>query len=219
MTIAIFYLRRTVADEEDEEEDGDPASGSAIFVSTAWKIARRPCSATSTAYEITRDGKKMLVKIDKDYAMIDLPKDKTRDQGSQAEDWKGSTCSSIGTPSGSRSISNAWRQMRDFFYAPNMNGVDWKAMRDKYAALLPFVNHRNDLTYLIGELIGELNNGHAYVGWRRTAGNAAHQAWLARRGAFARPGDARPIASIGFCPAKTGTRTHRSPLTDDRSST
>ena len=58
----------------------------------------------------------------------------------------------------------AWRHMRDFFYAPNMNGVDWKAMRDKYAALVPFVNHRNDLTYLIGELIGELNNGHAYVG-------------------------------------------------------
>src|SRR5262249_14246137 len=40
----------------------------------------------------------------------------------------------------------------------------WKAMRDKYAALLPFVNHRNDLTYLLGELIGELNIGHAYVG-------------------------------------------------------
>ncbi len=56
-----------------------------------------------------------------------------------------------------------WRQMRDFFFSPTMNGVDWKAMRDKYAALLPFVNHRNDLTYLLGELIGELNSGHAYV--------------------------------------------------------
>ena len=44
--------------------------------------------------------------------------------------------------------------MRDFFYAPNMNGVDWKAMHDKYAALLPFVNSRNDLTYLLGELVG-----------------------------------------------------------------
>ena len=53
--------------------------------------------------------------------------------------------------------------MRDFFYSPTMNGVDWKAMHDKYAALLPYVNHRNDLTYLIGELIGELNNGHSYV--------------------------------------------------------
>jgi tricorn protease len=36
-------------------------------------------------------------------------------------------------------------------------------MRDKYAALVPFVNHRNDLTYLVGELIGELNTGHTYV--------------------------------------------------------
>src|SRR5204862_6222037 len=57
-----------------------------------------------------------------------------------------------------------WRQMRDFFFSPTMDGLDWKAMRDKYAALLPFVNHRNDLTYLLGELIGELNIGHAYVG-------------------------------------------------------
>ncbi|GAA4803240.1 S41 family peptidase [Olivibacter ginsenosidimutans] len=57
----------------------------------------------------------------------------------------------------------SWRQMRDYFYDPNMHGVNWKAMHDKYAALLPYVNHRNDLTYIIGELIGELNIGHAYV--------------------------------------------------------
>jgi len=57
----------------------------------------------------------------------------------------------------------SWRQMRDYFYDPNMHGVDWQAMHDKYAALLPYVNHRDDLTYLIGELIGELNVGHAYV--------------------------------------------------------
>ena len=36
-------------------------------------------------YQITLDGKKMLVKINKDYAIIDLPKDKTRDQGPRAE--------------------------------------------------------------------------------------------------------------------------------------
>ncbi len=45
-----------------------------------------------------------------------------------------------------------------------MHGVDWKAMHEKYAVMLPYVNHRNDLTYLIGELIGELNVGHAYSG-------------------------------------------------------
>ncbi len=56
-----------------------------------------------------------------------------------------------------------WRQMRDFFYAPNLHGVDWDAVYDKYAVLLPYVKHRNDLTYLLGEMIGEINIGHAYV--------------------------------------------------------
>jgi tricorn protease len=57
-----------------------------------------------------------------------------------------------------------WRQMRDFFYDPNMHGVDWKAMRAKYEPLVPHVGHRADLTYVIGEMIGELNAGHTYVG-------------------------------------------------------
>jgi tricorn protease len=45
-----------------------------------------------------------------------------------------------------------------------MHGVDWPAQRAKYAALLPAVQTRNDLTYLIGEMIAELRIGHAYVG-------------------------------------------------------
>ncbi|MHB8842834.1 MAG: PDZ domain-containing protein, partial [Candidatus Aquicultor sp.] len=58
----------------------------------------------------------------------------------------------------------AWRQMRDFFYDPKMHGVDWKKKHDKYAVMLPNVSNRNDLNYLIGELIGELSIGHAYTG-------------------------------------------------------
>lgn len=55
-----------------------------------------------------------------------------------------------------------WRQMRDYFYAPNMHGNDWDAVYKRYAQLVPYVNHRSDLTYIIGEMIGELNIGHAY---------------------------------------------------------
>lgn len=58
--------------------------------------------------------------------------------------------------------NESWRQMRDFFYAKNMHGVDWNAIGEKYRVLVPYVNHRTDLTYLIGEMIGELNVGHAY---------------------------------------------------------
>ncbi len=57
----------------------------------------------------------------------------------------------------------AWRVYRDGFYLENMHGVDWKAMKEKYAVMLPYVKTRLDLNYLIGEMIGELNIGHAYV--------------------------------------------------------
>jgi tricorn protease len=61
-------------------------------------------------------------------------------------------------------FNECWRQMRDFLYDPSLHRVDWPLMRERYGALLPFVNHRADLTYVIGEMIGELNIGHSYVG-------------------------------------------------------
>ena len=44
-----------------------------------------------------------------------------------------------------------------------MHGADWNHVHDKYAEMLPYVKHRDDLTYLIGEMLGELNVGHAYI--------------------------------------------------------
>ena len=57
----------------------------------------------------------------------------------------------------------SWRVTRDNFYVENMHGIDWPAIHDKYAVLLPYVKHRHDLTYLIGEMLGELTVGHAYI--------------------------------------------------------
>ena len=60
-------------------------------------------------------------------------------------------------------FDEAWRAFRDGFYLENMHGKDWKAIKEKYAALLPYVKTRLDLNYIIGEMIGELGVGHAYV--------------------------------------------------------
>lgn len=60
-------------------------------------------------------------------------------------------------------FDEAWRAYRDGFYVENMHGVDWKAIKKKYAVLLPYAKTRLDLNYIIGEMIGELNCGHAYV--------------------------------------------------------
>ena len=159
----IFYLRRTVGDNsgEDEEEAG-PDNQKWHLCSYSLEDRKETALGDVNSYQISFDGKKMLVKIDKDYFIIDLPKDKleTKDHTLEA---KGLNVMADRRSEWKQIYYESWRQMRDFFYNPNMNGVDWKAMRDKYAALLPYVNHRNDLTYLIGELIAELNNGHAYV--------------------------------------------------------
>jgi tricorn protease len=57
----------------------------------------------------------------------------------------------------------AWRRYRDFFYVETMNGYDWEALRRQYEPLLAYAGHRSDVNYVIGEMIAELNNSHAYV--------------------------------------------------------
>jgi len=61
-------------------------------------------------------------------------------------------------------FDEAWRIERDFYYDPNLRGVDWAAIKKRYEPLLPFVAHREDLNYLIGEMIAELGTSHLFVG-------------------------------------------------------
>ena len=57
-------------------------------------------------------------------------------------------------------LDEVWRINRDFFYAPNMHGADWKAMKAKYAAFLPDVATRADLNRVIQWMCSELAVGH-----------------------------------------------------------
>lgn len=61
-------------------------------------------------------------------------------------------------------FDEAWRIERDFYYDPTLRGADWAAIKKRYEPLLPFVAHREDLNYLIGEMIGELGTSHLFVG-------------------------------------------------------
>ena len=115
-------------------------------------------------FEITANGKKMLIRSGRDYSLIDLPSAKVELKPDAKLDFSSLEVRLDRAAEWTQIFNESWRQMRDFFYAPNMHGVDWPAQRAKYAALLPSVSTRNDLTYLIGEMISELHNGHAYVG-------------------------------------------------------
>jgi tricorn protease len=113
-------------------------------------------------YRVSADRKKMLVSGGGSFSILDLPGGKidAKDKLDLGElkvrldrhaEWD-------------QIYRECWRQMRDFVYDPHLHGVDWPAMLQRYAPLIPHVRHRADLTYVIGEMIGELNLGHCYVG-------------------------------------------------------
>ena len=113
-------------------------------------------------FEVSADGKKMLVGIKDSYSIVDLP---TAKIDAKEKLNLGDMKVKLDRHAEWNQIFNeCWRQMRDFLFDPHLHGVDWKKMHDTYAQLLPYVNHRADLTYIIGEMIGELNIGHSYVG-------------------------------------------------------
>jgi tricorn protease len=59
-------------------------------------------------------------------------------------------------------FNDAWRLERDYFYDPQMHGVDWPGMRQRYEKLLSDCVTRSDVNYVIGEMLGELNCSHVY---------------------------------------------------------
>jgi len=61
-------------------------------------------------------------------------------------------------------FDEAWRINRDYFYATNMHGVDWNAMKEKYSVFLPHLSCRSDLNRVIQWMCSELSVGHHRVG-------------------------------------------------------
>jgi len=60
-------------------------------------------------------------------------------------------------------FEDTWRWYRDFFWSPSMNGNDWNAIGAKFRALLPELNSRQELNWLLSQMVGELNVSHTYV--------------------------------------------------------
>ncbi len=118
-------------------------------------------------YELSADGQKALVSAGERYAILDLkPKQKIEKPLATASlevtvnpraEWK-------------QIFSDVYRFYRDYYYDAGMEGTDWAAVRASYAKLLPDVRTREDLNFVIGEMIGELNTSHTY----RFGGDVEH---------------------------------------------
>ncbi|HYX67871.1 MAG TPA: PDZ domain-containing protein, partial [Terriglobales bacterium] len=56
-----------------------------------------------------------------------------------------------------------WRIERDFFYAPNLHGVDWQKAEKHYQPLIDALASRQDLDYVFNDMLGELTIGHMFI--------------------------------------------------------
>jgi tricorn protease len=111
-------------------------------------------------YAISADGEKVLVRQGTNYNLLDArPKPKEK----KAVATKGLMVDRVPAQEWATIFDEVWRRFRDFFYVRNMHGYDWKAIGERYRALLPHVAHRSDLNYVLGEMVAELNVGHAYI--------------------------------------------------------
>ncbi len=110
---------------------------------------------------LSSDGKKVLVNRKQDFALVDLKPDQKFEKKLPT----GELPMTVDPPAEWQQIFNdTWRLQRDMFYDPAMHGVDWAAMRVRYGKLLKDCVTREDVNFVIGELISELNASHAYRG-------------------------------------------------------
>ena len=109
-------------------------------------------------------------------------------------------------------FNEAWRLERDFYYDPAMGGLDWKAVGERYRQLVPYVAHRADLNYILGELIGELSTSHAYVGGGDLPDVPRVGVGLLGADYDARRRERAATASRRSTASATGTRPSRAPL-------
>lgn len=109
---------------------------------------------------VSADGKKMLVRTRGSLKIVDTAKP----PGKGGEQVKARIRMNLDRPAEWAQIFNeAWRYERDFFYDPNMHGRDWEKVKERYAPLIPYVRHRDDLRYVLDQVNGELSVGHSFV--------------------------------------------------------
>ncbi|MBZ5707195.1 MAG: PDZ domain-containing protein [Acidobacteriia bacterium] len=120
-------------------------------------------------FAISFDGSKVLYEADggpggHSYGIIDAKPDGPKKAGEGALNLSSMRVEVDPPQEWKQIFEEVWRQERDYFFEAAMNGVDWQKMHDKYAQLLPYVADRYSLTYILGDMIGELSNSHTYVG-------------------------------------------------------
>lgn len=152
----LVYLRRPLA-------GSGPDAPSALVFYDLEEREEKTVLPDVDAFDLAAGGEKLLVQKDETWTVVALAPDQKLDPAKAlavagletrvdpAAEWR-------------QIFLDAWRFQRDYFYDPNMHGVDWDAVREHYARLLEDAVTRGDVNFILGEMIAELDASHAYRG-------------------------------------------------------
>ncbi|MDO5566202.1 MAG: PDZ domain-containing protein, partial [Planctomycetia bacterium] len=119
------------------------------------------CSSETPVFLVSPDGTKLMVRQGRNFKIASVGA--TVPPDAKPVSTSGLFVDRIPSQEWNEVFNEVWRRFRDFFYVENMHGCDWNAIGKQYRSLLPYVAHRDDLTYILTEMISELNVGHTYV--------------------------------------------------------
>ncbi|MGQ4403663.1 S41 family peptidase [Streptomyces hayashii] len=123
-------------------------------------------AADADGFEVSGDGKRLLLRTDGKLKVV--PSDR---RASGDEDGDSNVTVDLGRIRRVVDPTAEWRQMydengrimRDNFWRPDLGGVDWDGVLDRYRPVLERVATHDDLVDLLWEVHGELGTSHAYV--------------------------------------------------------
>ncbi|WP_316836568.1 S41 family peptidase [Pedobacter nutrimenti] len=93
-------------------------------------------------------------------------------------------------------FEHAWRQVKEKFYDPKMEGVDWERYKEVYAKFLPYINNNFDFQELLSEMLGELNASHTGGRYSPNIANADNTAALGLLYDESAPSDGLKITEV-----------------------
>jgi tricorn protease len=73
-------------------------------------------------------------------------------------------------------FEEAWRALNEWFYDPQMHGIDWQAMRETYRPWALKASTEEDFADVMNLMLGELNASH--MGYRKRSEGGEQTGWL-----------------------------------------
>jgi tricorn protease len=148
-------------------------SGPAAFTIHRFDLGKRKVDVVVSgvkAFQISATGEKMLYQQDDKWTIADPPpvsegNDPPPKPGNEKVLKTQDLEVKVDPPAEWRQMFHeVWRIEREFFYDPHYHGLDLQAAEERYGVYLSGLASRDDLNYLLTEMLGNMTVGHMFLG-------------------------------------------------------